>query len=213
MSLTIAIAPWREQQATWPARGRHILAQHDDAHVVVYQAYRPEIAEHVVRHQRFGGPWSLDRMTWIKPNFLWMMYRCGWATKPGQEHVLAVWLPRDVFEQEILARAVHSSYSAEPYGTREAWQQAVQRSDVRLQWDPDHGPGGNALERRAIQLGLRGAATRAFANEWVRRIEDVTPLVREQRACLHDLERLQTPVERVLEVRNPETRAWLGLSS
>lgn len=213
MSSSIAIASWREQQPTWPAKGRHILAHHDDDHVVVYQAYRPEIAEHVVRHQRFGGPWSLDRMTWIKPNFLWMMYRCGWATKPGQEHVLAVWLPRDVFEQEILARAVHSSYSAEPYGTREAWEQAVERSDVRLQWDPDHGPAGNALERRAIQLGLRGAATRAFASEWVRRIEDVTPFVREQREHLRSLERLQTPLERVLEVRDPATRSWLGLSS
>lgn len=212
-STSLRWAPWREQEASWPQAGRHILAQHDEEHVVVYQAYRPEIAEHVVRHQRFGGPWSLDRMTWIKPNFLWMMYRCGWATKPGQEHVLAVWLPRRVLEEEILARAVHSSYVADTYGSRDAWQEAVKRSDVRLQWDPDHGPGGNALERRAIQLGLRGAATRAFANEWVQRIEDVTPLVRAQRDLLHDLERLQTPVEHVLAVGSPTTRAWLGLSS
>jgi hypothetical protein len=204
---------WREQQASWPSQGRHVLAQHDDAHVVVYQAYRSEIAEHVVRHQRFGGPWSLDRMTWIKPNFLWMMYRCGWATKPGQEHVLAVWLPRAVFEEEILARAVHSSYVAEAYGSRDAWQEAVKTSDVRLQWDPDHGPRGNALERRAVQLGLRRAATRAFANEWVQRIEDVTPLVRAQREHLQDLERLQTPVEHVLAVRDPATRALLELSA
>jgi len=211
MSTSLRWAPWREQQAAWPAEGRHILAQHDDAHVVVYQAYRPEIAEHVVRHQRFGGPWSLDRMTWIKPNFLWMMYRCGWATKPGQEHVLAIWLPRRAFEEEILARAVHSSYVAETYGSRDAWQQAVKTSDVRLQWDPDHGPRGNALDRRAIQLGLRGAATRAFAGEWVQRIEDVTPLVRAQREHLHDLDRLQTPVERVLAVASPTTRVRLGL--
>jgi hypothetical protein len=212
MSLSIEFASWREQQPMWPARGRHILAQHDDEHVVVYQAYRPEIAEHVVRHQRFGGPWSLDRMTWIKPNFLWMMYRCGWATKPGQEHVLAVWLPRTVFEEEILARAVHSSYVAEVHGSREAWQQAVKQSDVRLQWDPDHGPRGNVLERRAIQLGLRGAATRAFASEWVRRIEDVTALVRAQHEHLHDLDRLETPFEHVLPVQSPATRAVLGLS-
>jgi len=212
MSFDLAIESWREQQAAWPAQGRHILAQHDDEHVVVYQAYRPAIAEHVVRHQRFGGPWSLDRMTWIKPNFLWMMYRCGWATKPGQEHVLAVWLPRAVFEDEILARAVHSSYVAEIHGSRAEWQATVKRSDVRLQWDPDHGPRGNPLERRAIQLGLRGAATRAFASEWVRHIEDVTALVREQREQLHDLERLRTPFERVLAVRDPKTRAWLGLA-
>jgi hypothetical protein len=150
-------------------------------------------------------------MTWIKPNFLWMMYRCGWATKQGQEHVLAVWLPRRVFEEEILARAVHSSYVAEAYGSRPEWELAVKTSDVRLQWDPDHGPRGNALERRAIQLGLRGAATRAFASEWVQRIEDVTPLVRAQREHLADLDRLVTPVEHVLTVGSPTTRAWLGL--
>ncbi|WP_209018579.1 DUF4291 family protein [Endobacterium cereale] len=27
---------------------------------------------------KFGPPtFSLNRMTWIKPSFLWMMYRCG----------------------------------------------------------------------------------------------------------------------------------------
>jgi hypothetical protein len=29
-------------------------------------------------------------MTWIKPSFLWMMYRCGWGAKEGQESVLVV---------------------------------------------------------------------------------------------------------------------------
>lgn len=130
---------WAEQRAQWPTEGRHILAQYDDETIVVYQAYRPEIANYVVEHQRFGGPWSLERMTWIKPNFLWMMYRCGWATKAGQERVLALWLPRDVFEREILGAAVHSSFVPEVHGTREDWQRAVKTSDVRLQWDPDHG--------------------------------------------------------------------------
>jgi uncharacterized protein DUF4291 len=27
-------------------------------------------------------------VTWIKPSFLWMMYRCGWGKKAGQETVL-----------------------------------------------------------------------------------------------------------------------------
>jgi len=27
-------------------------------------------------------------MSWIKPNFLWMMYRCGWGTKEGQQVTL-----------------------------------------------------------------------------------------------------------------------------
>ena len=76
-------------------------------------------------------------MSWIKPNFLWMMYRCGWASKEGQEVVLAVRLKRSSFD-EILRRAVHSTYVSEVYESESAWKAAVGRSDVRLQWDPDH---------------------------------------------------------------------------
>src|SRR5262245_57165018 len=91
------------QKARWPARGRHIMAQFDDETVVVYQAYRPEIGHWAAKHGHFGGPhFSLSRMSWVKPNFLWMMYRCGWASTESQEVVLAVWLKRSAFD-EILA--------------------------------------------------------------------------------------------------------------
>ena len=59
-------------------------------HLTVYQAYPPEIADAAVAAGRFVPPFKRERMTWIKPSFRWMMYRCGWATKPGQERVLAV---------------------------------------------------------------------------------------------------------------------------
>ncbi|HEY9391471.1 MAG TPA: DUF4291 family protein [Mycobacteriales bacterium] len=59
-----------------PARPSHPTT------VVVYQAYRPEIAEHGVRYQRFDGPFSLDRMRWVKPGFLWMMYRSVGPASP-----------------------------------------------------------------------------------------------------------------------------------
>ena len=44
-------------------------------------------------------------MSWIKTNFLWMMYRSGWACKPGQERVLAVRITREGFDS-ILAKAL-----------------------------------------------------------------------------------------------------------
>ncbi|MGF6882260.1 hypothetical protein ABIA39_002859 [Nocardia sp. GAS34] len=44
--------------------------------------------------QRFVSPFSLNRMTWIKPSFRWLMQRSGWARKPGQEHILAVRITR-----------------------------------------------------------------------------------------------------------------------
>jgi hypothetical protein len=195
---SLQLEPFQAQQARWPASGRHVLAQYDADSVVVYQAYRPEIGRFTAEHGYFGGGFSLGRMSWIKPNFLWMMYRCGWATKEGQEVVLAVWLARDAFD-EILSLAVPSSYWDHRYPDRAAWQADVERSDVRLQWDPDHDPRGAPVERRAVQLGLRGKSLAKYAKQWIRRVEDITLMVREQHARLQSsgLAALETPSERV----------------
>jgi hypothetical protein len=195
---SLRIGSFQAQAARWPASGRHVLAQFDDDSVVVYQAYRPSIGRFAAEHGYFGGGFSLDRMSWIKPNFLWMMYRCGWATKEGQEVVLAVWLARDAFDQ-ILALAVPSTYWDHRYADRAAWRADVARSDVRLQWDPDHDPHGTPVTRRAVQLGLRGGVLARYAKEWIRRIEDITDLVREQHARLtrDGITALATPVEHV----------------
>jgi hypothetical protein len=115
-----------------------VLAQFDDDSVVVYQAYRPSIGHFAAAHGNFlGGGFSLQRMSWIKPGFLWMMNRCGWASKAGQEVVLAVWIMRALFDA-ILAIAVPSTWNRDRYPSRDAWQAAVKASNVRLQWDPDH---------------------------------------------------------------------------
>jgi hypothetical protein len=204
--------PYLEQRAVWPASGRHILARFDDDTIVVYQAYRPAIADFAVAHQRFGGEFSLARMSWIKPNFLWMMYRCGWATKVGQERVLAVRMRRAGFD-EILAGAVHSSFVAEVYGDAESWRRAIDASPVRLQWDPDHDPHGAPQIRRAIQLGLAKQPLRSYAQEWIVAIEDVTPFVRAQHAHVvaGRLDDLATPTERVYPVADVDVARRLGV--
>jgi hypothetical protein len=66
---------YSEQILRLPESGRHIIAQFDDEGVIVYQAYRPTIGNFAANHGYFGGEFSLNRMSWIKPNFLWMMYR------------------------------------------------------------------------------------------------------------------------------------------
>ena len=155
---------YKNQTTKWPEQGRHILAQYDADSIVVYQAYRPEIGHFAAKHGYFGGAFSLSRMSWIKPNFLWMMYRSGWGTKQGQEVTLAIRMCRAGFDA-ILARAVPSTYCPHQNDTQEQWKAAGAASDVRLQWDPDHGPHGEQLERRAIQLGLRGeTSNRTHAN-------------------------------------------------
>jgi hypothetical protein len=47
---------------------REIRADYDERTIVVYQAYRAEIARAAVEHNRFVPPFSLNRMTWIKPH-------------------------------------------------------------------------------------------------------------------------------------------------
>ncbi len=83
--MSLITEPYLTQNTRWPRSGRHILAQYDDDSVLVYQAYRPSIGHFAARYGYFGGEFSFTRMSWIKPNFLWMMYRSGWGTKEGQE--------------------------------------------------------------------------------------------------------------------------------
>jgi hypothetical protein len=154
--LTLATAPYAEQLKGWPQAGPHILAHFDEDTIIVYQAYRPSIGRFAVENQCFGGDFKYSRMSWIKPNFLWMMYRSQWGQAEGQEVVLAIRLRRRFFDS-LLAQAVPSSFDARAFAGREEWAAAVARSDVRRQWDPDHLPTGEKCERRAIQLGLRGA--------------------------------------------------------
>jgi hypothetical protein len=211
-TMNLLTEPYLAQTARWPQTGRHILAQFEDNSVIVYQAYKPAIGHFAAQKGYFGAGFSLNRMSWIKPNFLWMMYRCGWASKEGQEVVLAVRLKRCAFD-EILRRAVHSGFVAEVYESQSAWKAAVAQSNVRLQWDPDHTPSGAPLERRAIQLGLRGELLALYAREWLLGIEDVSEFVRAQsQHARSPFDRLITPREAVYPVNDPEVAARLGVT-
>lgn len=197
-----------EQRRRWPKQGRHVLAHFDDESIVVYQAFRPQIADEAMRLGRFGPSFLRSRMSWIKPNFLWMMYRSGWGQKPDQEVTLALRLTRAGFEW-LLAEAVPSSYAPDAYATEADWQAAVRRSSVRLQWDPDHSPSGAPLERRAIQLGIRDAALTRMTDEFIVSITDVSDFVASQRGA--PLDALELPRERVYPLPAPLV-AHLGAS-
>lgn len=194
------------QKELWPKEGKHILAQYDDKTVIVYQAFKPSIAKYAVENQRFGGPeFSYERMSWIKTNFLWMTYRCGWASKKNQERVLAVKLSRYGFEI-ILANAYTVSLQKECN---------LQTKDigVRLQWDPDHSPNYAKLNRKAIQLGLKGEILKKYGTEWIHSITDITDFVKSQKKILEreGQKELMTPRERVYQVQNYSTTSRINL--
>jgi hypothetical protein len=120
---------------------RQIRAARDEESITVYQAYDPAIAEPAVTAQRFVTPFERERMTWIKPSFLWMMYRCGWATKPGRTRVLAIDLTHEGFAWAL----AHSCLShpdpgpdahARPAGA--AMTRADDRHHPRLRSGADH---------------------------------------------------------------------------
>jgi hypothetical protein len=191
-------ARYLDQVTTWPSEGRHILAHYDADTIVVYQAYRPSIGKYAIKHGAFGDGFSYARMSWIKPNFLWMMYRSGWGTKEGQETTLGLRLRREFFDS-ILAQGVASSFVQSDRSSPEAWKASLARSSVRLQWDPDHNPHGKAVVRRAIQLGLRGPVLEDFGMRELIEVIDMTEFVSAQRELLSRVgtSKLRTPVERV----------------
>jgi Domain of unknown function (DUF4291) len=211
--MKLQIEPYLEQKDRWPSSGRVILAQYDANSIVVYQAYSPAIGHFAAQHGYFGGDFNLSRMTWIKPNFLWMMYRSGWGIKENQEVTLAIQLQRSTFDV-ILAQAVHSHYIPEIYENQVAWNRAVKNSDVRLQWDPDHSPVGGKLTRRAIQLGLQGETAIKYAQESIISITDISEFVAEQRqyAAMQNYANLMTPSENPYPVGNVETAKKIQLS-
>ena len=71
------------------------------------------------------------------------------------------------------------------------------QAEVRLQWDPDHDPTGKAIERRAIQLGLRGNMLKRYAEQEALSIDDVTDFVAQQREhAMQNFRELIVPEER-----------------
>lgn len=210
--MNLLTLPYLTQVSRWPKAGRHILAQFDENSIVVYQAYCPAIGHFAASHGYFGGEFKLSRMSWIKPNFLWMMYRSGWGTKEGQEVILAVRLKRSAFD-EVLTAAVHSTFVSEVYASEKEWKQAAKNSSVRLQWDPDYHPSGLKLERRAIQLGLRGEILVDYAQDWIINIEDISEFVQEQHQNLKEgMANLLTPSEEVYPITNSDTAKRLQIS-
>ncbi len=165
---------------------RQIRADYDDHTLVVYQAYRPEIAAAAVAAQRLVSPFSLSRMTWAKPSFLWMMERCGWATKVGQEHVLKIRITRTGWESAL----------REAQLTGELMKGAA----VQVQWDPERDVLGRRLDHRSIQVGLSGAVVKRYVREWTVGIEDITQMVSSLRELRSrgelDQIRAQLPTER-----------------
>jgi hypothetical protein len=182
---------------------RQIRAVYDEYTIRVYQAYNDQIAEAALANGTFvSPPFKRDRMTWIKPSFLWMMYRAGWGFKDeGQRRILAIDMSREGFEWAL----AHSCPShPEPSMSYQDWTNLKNASPVRVQWDPERDLHLHPLSYRAIQIGVGGEAVPLFVDQWIRGITDTTDLAHTIHRLVKDnkLDQAQAllPVERPYEL-------------
>ena len=167
-----------------PTPNKQIRAVYDDKTIRVYQAYSDAIADTALAHGTFKSPpFKMERMTWIKPSFLWMMYRSGWGRKDsGQNRILALDISREGFEWALNNSLL--SHQAKEFKDKEAWLKIKKATPVRIQWDPERDLDLCPLEHRAIQIGITNEAVNLYVNQWVKKVTDVTDIAIEIKALV-----------------------------
>lgn len=162
---------------------QQIRATYDESTIRVYQAFSDAIADSaLLAGTLFSPPFKMERMTWIKPSFLWMMYRSGWGLKDeGQKRILAIDISRVGFEWALKNGCLtHVDKSL----SKEEWEAKKKASPVRIQWDPERNLLLEPLTHRAIQIGLSKEAVTLYVQQWITRISDVTALAHSVRSLV-----------------------------
>lgn len=154
-----------------------IRADYKNDTLVVYQAYNKVIATSALENQKFCAPFSFNRMTWIKPSFLWMMERSNYGQKSNQEYTLAIHIKRDAWEK-ALHKAILTSPEKRVYPNPKSWEKDFENAEIYVQWDPERNIKGTKLNYRSIQVGISRYLIEEFNEEWIVKIEDYTPLVK-----------------------------------
>jgi hypothetical protein len=177
-----------------------IRANYDQDKIVMYQAYSDSIAEPALKKQRFVAPFSFTRMTWIKPSFFWLMHRSNWGQKSNQERILAVHIKRSGWEK-ALSLGVLTSPENNVHGSGKKWEEAFNKAKVHVQWDTERSQKGAALTHFSIQVGLSRHIITEYVEDWLVKIEDMTPLV-------HKLNKLRKENNKNLAKYLPSERVY-----
>lgn len=152
-----------------------IMAEYSADHIIVYQAFSDAIGKAAASAGTLDVPaFSKTRMTWIKPSFLWMMYRCGWGRKDaGQTTILRITMTRTGFVR-ILQNACLSSFDGDLYADHAGWKADLAAHPNRVQWDPDKDLHLNPMARRAIQIGIAAPFVPSYLDRAITGITDIT---------------------------------------
>ena len=180
-----------------------IRANYDRDTIVVYQAYSHEIADAALKQKRFVSPFSLHRMTWIKPSFLWLMHRSNWGQKANQQRTLAVHITRSGWEKGLsLGILTHPEPSVFPNASD--WETQFANAAVHIQWDTERSLRGAGRNHFSIQVGIGRQLIEEYVNEWVVKIDDLTSTVSRIRELIKSGDEKNAkrllPAERVYQV-------------
>ena len=165
------------------AAAYEIRANYDQDAIVIYQAYASNIAKPAVKQQRFVAPFSFHRMTWIKPSFLWLMHRSNWGQKKGQQMTLGVHISRSGWDK-ALSLGVLTHCEPSHYPNADDWKAQFAAAQVHIQWDTERSLRGAGLNHFSIQVGISRHLIREYVDEWIMKIEDLTPTVTKIREAL-----------------------------
>ncbi len=156
---------------------QEIRAYYDKETITVYQAYHKNIALTAIKNNRFEKPFSFNRMTWIKPSYLWLMERSNWANKANQEYIVGIKIKRESWEK-ALSLGVLTHPDNEIYSSGLDWEEQFKYAQVHIQWDPERTLKGGKLPERSIQVGISRQLIEEFNSEWIVAINDLTPLTK-----------------------------------
>lgn len=157
-----------------PAMKNPVYADQRGSNIIVYQAYSKAIGRAAATSGTLRVPGFLtSRMTWIKPSFLWMMYRSGWGHKDTKQAcILKIYMEVQSFRR-ILEYATPTSFNETNGLDYAEWRRSLRSRPNRVQWDPDRDIWGAPLERKAIQVGIAPTFIDCYLNS-ITEIQDIT---------------------------------------
>ncbi|MDH7444320.1 DUF4291 domain-containing protein [Aquimarina sp. 2201CG14-23] len=164
---------------------QEIRADYNRETITVYQAYGKSIAVSAIKNNKFESPFSFNRMTWIKPSYLWLMERSNWGTKSNQEYILGIKIKRTHWEK-ALSIGVLTDPDKSIYKSGALWNKEFQNAKVHIQWDPERTLKGAKMQIRSIQVGIGRDLIQEYNEEWIQEIIDLTPLTKKIRLLLKD---------------------------
>lgn len=190
-----------------------IRALYDTKNIALYAAFSSSIANVALKTQQLLPPFSYDRMTWVKPSYLWMMYRSDWTQKDNMQRILRIWIKRTDWEK-ALKEAVLTTPEAHVYNDAKKWRKQLDKARIRVQWDPERDIQNKHLAFKSIQVGITPALAETYAKRWISKIEDVTPLTHQIRSWVFAQQWQEAtqllPKEQVYTVNN-DIKTILGM--